>query len=47
MSTNTSSLLHPADYLMLEVPGASIFTAVGEPGAWVSLPDVACELSGV
>jgi hypothetical protein len=47
MSTNTSSLLHPADYLMLEVPCASIFTAVGEPGAWVSLPDVACELSGV
>lgn len=40
-------LLHPADYLVLELPCASIFTAVGEPGAWVCLPDVACELSGV
>jgi broad specificity phosphatase PhoE len=40
-------LLHPADYLMLEVPCASIFSAVGEPGAWVCLPDVACELSRV
>jgi broad specificity phosphatase PhoE len=40
-------LLHPADYLVLEVPCASIFSAVGEPGNWVCLPDVACELSGV
>ncbi len=40
-------LLHPADYLVLDVPCGSIFSAVGEPGAWVSLPDVACEMSGV
>jgi broad specificity phosphatase PhoE len=40
-------LLHPADYMILEVPCASIFSAVGEPGDWVCLPDVACELSGV
>ncbi|HXN01997.1 MAG TPA: histidine phosphatase family protein [Candidatus Dormibacteraeota bacterium] len=40
-------LLHPADYLILEVPCASIFSAVGEPRAWVCLPDIACELSGV
>lgn len=40
-------LLHPADYLILEVPCASIFSAVGEPGAWVCLRDAACELSGV
>jgi broad specificity phosphatase PhoE len=40
-------LLHPADYLVLEVPCASIFSAVGETGNWVCLPDVACELSGV
>jgi broad specificity phosphatase PhoE len=40
-------LLHPADYQILEVPCGSIFSAVGEPGAWVCLPDVACELSGV
>ena len=40
-------LLHPADYLVLELPCASIFSAVGEPGAWVCLPDIACELSGV
>jgi hypothetical protein len=40
-------LLHPADYLSLEVPCGSIFSAVGEPGAWVCLPDIACELSAV
>jgi broad specificity phosphatase PhoE len=40
-------LLHPADYLILDVPCGSIFSAVGEPGAWVCLPDAACELSGV
>jgi len=40
-------LLRPADYLMLDLPCASIFSAVGEPGAWLCLPDVACELSGV
>ena len=40
-------LLHPANYLMLDVPCGTIFSAVGEPGAWVCLPDVACELSGV
>lgn len=40
-------LLHPADYLMLELPCACVFSAVGEPGAWVCLPDIACELSGV
>jgi broad specificity phosphatase PhoE len=40
-------VLHPADYLVLDVPCGSIFSAVGEPGAWVCLPDVAAELSGV
>jgi broad specificity phosphatase PhoE len=40
-------VLHPADYLMLDVPCGSIFSAVGGPGAWVCLPDVACELSKV
>jgi broad specificity phosphatase PhoE len=40
-------VLHPADYLVLDVPCGSIFSAVGEPGAWVCLPDVAGELSGV
>src|ERR1700687_4972965 len=40
-------LLHPADYLILEVPCASIFSVVGEPGAWASLPDIAYQLSGV
>jgi broad specificity phosphatase PhoE len=40
-------LLHPADYLMLDVPCAGIFSAVGAPGAWVCLPDIARELSGV
>jgi broad specificity phosphatase PhoE len=40
-------LLHPADYCILEVPCGSIFSAVGEPGAWVCLPDVAFQLSGV
>jgi probable phosphoglycerate mutase len=40
-------LLHPADYVILEVPCASIFSAVGKPGAWVGLPDIARELSGV
>jgi broad specificity phosphatase PhoE len=40
-------LLHPADYRNLDVPCGSIFSAMGEPGAWVCLPDVACELSGV
>jgi broad specificity phosphatase PhoE len=40
-------VLHPADYLVLDVPCGSIFSAVGEPGAWVCLPDVAYELSGV
>src|ERR1700674_1736206 len=33
-------LLPPADYLILEVPCASVFSAVGEPGAWVCLPDI-------
>jgi broad specificity phosphatase PhoE len=40
-------LLHPADYLSLDVPCGSIFSAVGGHGAWVCLPDVAGELSGV
>ena len=40
-------LLHPADYLKLDVPCGSIFSAVGEPGAWVCLPDIAWELSAV
>ena len=40
-------LLHPANYLMLDVPCGTVFSAVGEPGAWVCLPDIACELSGV
>ncbi len=40
-------LLHPADYLILEVPCGSIFSAAGGPGAWVSFPDIACEPSGV
>lgn len=40
-------LLHPTDYLLLDVPCGSIFSAVGEPGAWVCLPDAAVELSGV
>ncbi len=40
-------LLHPADYLMLDVPCGSIFSVVGEAGSWVCLPDAACELSGV
>jgi broad specificity phosphatase PhoE len=38
-------LLHPADYMMVEVPCGSVFSAVGEP--WICLPDVACELSAV
>lgn len=40
-------LLHPAGYLMLDVPCGSIFSAVGEPGAWIRFPDVAGELSAV
>ncbi len=40
-------LLRPADYLVLDVLCGSIFSAVGEPGAWVRLPDLAYELSGV
>ena len=40
-------LLHPADYLMLDVPCGSIFSAPGEPGSWVCLPDIACELRAV
>jgi len=40
-------LLRPADYRILDVPCGSIFSAMGEPGAWVCLPDVAYELSGV
>ena len=40
-------LLHPSDYLILDVPCASIFCAVGEPGAWVCLPDIASELTAV
>jgi broad specificity phosphatase PhoE len=40
-------LLRPADYLILDVPCGSIFSAVGEPGAWFCLPDAASELSGV
>jgi len=40
-------VLHPEDYLMLDVPCASIFSVVGEPGAWASLPAVAREPSRV
>jgi broad specificity phosphatase PhoE len=40
-------LLHPADYVVLDVPCASIFSVVGEPSAWVCLPEIACELSAV
>lgn len=40
-------LLHPADYLMLDVPCGSIFSALGEPGSWVCLPGIACELRAV
>ncbi len=40
-------LLRAADYLVLDVPCGSVFSAVGEPGAWVGFPDVRCELSGV